>query len=103
MRRTEKLLVWNVLYAQVMYARGAIHPAPTEIDARDHRAWYGMGQAYELLHMYNYAVHYYSKACALRCVARRPVVRCAELKWLPSNAGRMTGVCGRLWATHTSA
>jgi anaphase-promoting complex subunit 8 len=32
----------------------------------DYRAWYGLGQTYEMLHMYQYALHYYKNAAALR-------------------------------------
>ncbi len=35
-----------------------------EINPRDYRAWYGLGQAYELLRMPYYSLHYY------RCAAR---------------------------------
>lgn len=30
------------------------------------RAWYALGQSYELLCLHTYALYYYSKACALR-------------------------------------
>ena len=33
---------------------------------KDYRAWYGLGQAYELLNMHQYALHYYQYAAALR-------------------------------------
>jgi anaphase-promoting complex subunit 8 len=32
----------------------------------DYRAWYGLGQTYEMLHMYQYSTYYYQKAAALR-------------------------------------
>jgi tetratricopeptide (TPR) repeat protein len=32
----------------------------------DYRAWYGLGQTYEMLHMYQYALYYYKSAAALR-------------------------------------
>ena len=34
--------------------------------ANDYRAWYGLGQTYELMHLYVYAAYYYQKAVALR-------------------------------------
>ena len=37
-----------------------------DINPRDYRAWYGLGQTYELLEMYFYALHYYRKATTLR-------------------------------------
>lgn len=37
-----------------------------DLDRRDYRAWFGLGQAYELLGMQNYALHYYHRATALR-------------------------------------
>ena len=37
-----------------------------ELNPRDYRAWYGMGQTYELLQMPFYALHYYRRATQLR-------------------------------------
>jgi tetratricopeptide (TPR) repeat protein len=37
-----------------------------DLDPRDYRAWYGLGQTYELLQMPLYALHYFRKAAALR-------------------------------------
>ncbi len=33
-----------------------------DLNPRDYRAWYGLGQTYELLHMPVYALHYYQRA-----------------------------------------
>jgi anaphase-promoting complex subunit 8 len=40
----------------------------TDVNAKDYRAWYGLGQAYELLDMPMYAIEYYNQATALRYV-----------------------------------
>ena len=37
-----------------------------DIDPHDFRAWYGLGQAYEIHQMYNYASHYYGNAALSR-------------------------------------
>jgi hypothetical protein len=37
-----------------------------DVNRKDYRAWYGLGQAYELLSMHHYALHYYQHATALR-------------------------------------
>ena len=37
-----------------------------DVNRKDYRAWYGLGQAYELLNMHHYALHYYQRATALR-------------------------------------
>jgi len=37
-----------------------------EINNRDYRAWYGLGQTYELLKMPHYAIYYYQKGITLR-------------------------------------
>ena len=37
-----------------------------DVNRKDYRAWYGLGQAYELLNMHHYALHYYQHATALR-------------------------------------
>lgn len=39
-----------------------------ELNPRDYRAWYGLGQTYELLHMPVYALHYYQRATQVPCV-----------------------------------
>lgn len=39
------------------------------MNRKDYRAWYGLGQAYELLSMHQYALHYYQRATALRSVS----------------------------------
>jgi len=38
----------------------------TDVNRKDYRAWYGLAQAYELLNMHHYALHYYQRATALR-------------------------------------
>lgn len=37
-----------------------------DVNAKDYRAWYGLGQAYELLGMPMYAIEYYNQATSLR-------------------------------------
>lgn len=37
-----------------------------DVNRKDYRAWYGLGQAYELLNMHQYALHYFQQATALR-------------------------------------
>ena len=37
-----------------------------DINAKDYRAWYGLGRTYEILAMPYYALFYYRKATALR-------------------------------------
>lgn len=39
-----------------------------EVNKRDYRAWYGLGQTYEILKMPFYSLYYYRKAHQLRCV-----------------------------------
>lgn len=38
----------------------------SDVNRKDYRAWYGLGQAYELLNMHQYSLHYYQRATALR-------------------------------------
>jgi tetratricopeptide (TPR) repeat protein len=40
----------------------------TDVNRKDYRAWYGLGQAYELLNMHQYALHYFQQATSLRHV-----------------------------------
>lgn len=37
-----------------------------DINPRDYRAWYGLGQTYEVLEMHQYALWYFQRAAALR-------------------------------------
>lgn len=37
-----------------------------DINRKDYRAWYGLGQAYEVLEMHQYALFYYQRAAHLR-------------------------------------
>ncbi|KAI9913438.1 hypothetical protein PsorP6_006259 [Peronosclerospora sorghi] len=37
-----------------------------DINARDYRAWYGLGQAYEILNMFLNSIYYYRKSVAIR-------------------------------------
>ncbi|ETO24863.1 anaphase promoting complex subunit 8 [Reticulomyxa filosa] len=37
-----------------------------DTNPHDYRVWYGLGQAYELLQMYSYAIYYHLKACKMR-------------------------------------
>ena len=37
-----------------------------EVNRRDYRAWYGLGQTYEILKMYHYCLYYYRQAQQLR-------------------------------------
>jgi len=37
-----------------------------DLSPSDYRAWYGLGQTYEMLHLYQYSLYYYKKAAALK-------------------------------------
>ena len=37
-----------------------------DVNRRDYRAWYGLGQTYEVLSMHAYALWYFKRACGLR-------------------------------------
>lgn len=37
-----------------------------DANTKDYRAWYGLGQAYELLGMHAYGLRYFQRASALR-------------------------------------
>lgn len=42
------------------------HPRLADVNRKDYRAWYGLGQTYELLGEPFYALDYYQRATALR-------------------------------------
>jgi anaphase-promoting complex subunit 8 len=51
---------------QTAHAIYAYRQAVSLSHERDYRAWYGLGQTYELLQLPLYALHYYQRAAALR-------------------------------------
>lgn len=50
----------------------------TEINSRDYRAWYGLGQTYEILKMPFYCLYYYKKAQQLRPNDSRMIIALGE-------------------------
>ena len=55
-------------YLEMKNIAGAIeaYRNAVEIDPKDFRAWYGLGQTYELQNMNNYALYYFSRAVLSR-------------------------------------
>lgn len=62
------LVVWYSEYVELKNPGAAVeaYRAATALSPRDYRAWYGLGQTYELLGLPLYALHYYGRAAALR-------------------------------------
>lgn len=54
----------SLMVSLVSFTRHAI-----EVNKRDYRAWYGLGQTYEILKLHFYCLYYYRRAHQLRCVA----------------------------------
>lgn len=50
----------------------------TEINNRDYRAWYGLGQTYEILKMPFYCLYYYKQAQKLRPNDSRMIIALGE-------------------------
>ncbi len=72
MLATEKLLVFycltfsfSTLYCYPLIDYLTFSPA-LEMNMRDFRAWYGLGQAYEILKMPLYSLYYYRMAQSLK-------------------------------------
>lgn len=55
-----------------------IHLYFLEVNRRDYRAWYGLGQTYEILKMHFYCLYYYKKAHELRPNDSRMLVALGE-------------------------
>lgn len=51
----------------------------TEINKRDYRAWYGLGQIYELVKLPNYALFYFTHARELRPRDFRMLIALGEM------------------------
>jgi tetratricopeptide (TPR) repeat protein len=63
--------------------------AAITLDEREYRAWYGLGQIYELLQLYPYALHYYTQTTLLRPQDSRmwvAVAGCLEKLHRPKDA-----------------
>ena len=61
------LSAWTLMgheYLEMKNTNAAIESYRTavDIDPKDFRAWYGLGQVYEINQMYNYASHYFANA-----------------------------------------
>lgn len=57
---------WHGAIEAYRRAIGSLISLKIDTSPRDYRAWYGLGQAYEMLRMYNYAMLYYQRAVTLR-------------------------------------
>ncbi|RXK34892.1 anaphase-promoting complex subunit 8 [Tremella mesenterica] len=72
MLNREYLPAWTLMgheYVELKNSHAAIEAyrkAIADVNAKDYRAWYGLGQAYELLDMPMYAIEYYNQATSLR-------------------------------------
>ncbi|ETW80740.1 hypothetical protein HETIRDRAFT_61808 [Heterobasidion irregulare TC 32-1] len=55
-------------YVEMKNSHAAIeaYRRAVDVNRKDYRAWYGLGQAYELLNMHQYALYYYQHATSLR-------------------------------------
>jgi tetratricopeptide (TPR) repeat protein len=81
-------------YVEMKNSHAAIeaYRRAVDVNRKDYRAWYGLGQAYELLNMHQYALHYYQHATALRFVlALHPMAYRSSLLLI----AHMTLGCGR--------
>ena len=73
-----------------------------EVNKRDYRAWYGLGQTYEILKMPFYCLYYYRKAHQLRSVLctqiKRTIIRFHSFKtvilnWWAFLGGQNAHIC----------
>lgn len=48
------------------------------VNNKDYRAWYGLGQTYEILKMYHYCLYYYKQAQQLKPRDSRMVIALGE-------------------------
>lgn len=65
MKNTPAVAQLNLRDDRIVEAIDAYRTAVT-INQRDYRAWYGLGQTYELLSLHYYALFYYRRAMLLR-------------------------------------
>lgn len=63
------------------------------INEGEYRAWYGFGETYEMLHLYQYATYYYKRDQYTAFSSK------LQTKQLLSD--QVTLECGVLWSTHS--
>lgn len=56
----------------------SLHYCVAEINSRDYRAWYGLGQTYEILKMPFYCLYYYKQAQHLKPNDSRMIIALGE-------------------------
>ncbi|CAH1991216.1 unnamed protein product [Acanthoscelides obtectus] len=71
-----ELGIQNSSYVMSQIALG--HHNQRNINPRDYRAWYGLGQTYEILKMPNYCLYYYKQAQMLKPNDSRMVIALGE-------------------------
>lgn len=74
----DKLLVNITCRYRIKYRHSFDHFFYVEVNRRDYRAWYGLGQTYEILKMSFYAIYYYKQAQLLRPHDSRMVLALGE-------------------------
>jgi anaphase-promoting complex subunit 8 len=65
------LSAWTLMGHEYMELRNTAaavqcYRSALNVSELDYRAWYGLGQTYEMLHLYQYAHYYFKKAAFLR-------------------------------------
>lgn len=71
------LEIYRVINKTVLFFSYICHNL-TEVNRRDYRAWYGLGQTYEILKMPFYGLYYYKQAQLLRPHDSRMVLALGE-------------------------
>lgn len=80
--------VLHVLYCTVPHCTAEAYRHAVDLSPSDFRAWYGLGQAYELLKMPYYALYYY------RCVGAVQQYRCVAVQLAWQYSGTAGHGCG---------
>ena len=80
-------------YLEMKNTNAAIESYRTavDIDKKDFRAWYGLGQAYELNSLYSYSTYYFYQACCAKPTDSRmwaALSNCLEKLGKPEDAGK---------------
>ena len=74
-----------------------------DLNPKDYRAWYGLGQTYELLHMPVYALHYYQRATQVGSAIFLPNVLALSQQHIMSNDKNISRTCPLSQRPMTSA
>ena len=63
----------------ILFLKFVYHEIKLALNPKDYRAWYGLGQTYEILKLYSYSLYYYKQVYLMRPNDSRFIVALADV------------------------